>query len=100
MDYVGCIANASANLEIVLPGRERCEEAKKMHIDSPRVESQLNSLEGTARQFFNPNRPLEQMGDLEEAGKMVFKSKSHMTKQEKGAMANYVESQIHRLKNI
>jgi len=71
-----------------------------MHIESLGVDSQLNSAEGMARQFFDLNRAHEQMGDLEGARKMVFKSKKLYSKAGKGAMANYIEKQIHQLKNI
>jgi hypothetical protein len=53
-----------------------------------------------ARQFFNLNRAHEQMGDLEGAGKMVFRPKKLYGEAGKGAMAKYIHKQIHQLKNI
>jgi tetratricopeptide (TPR) repeat protein len=74
------------------------EEAEKMHRESLEVESQLNSLGGMARQYFNLGRVHEQMGDLEKARNMMFKSKKLYGEAGEEATAHYVEKQIHQLK--
>ncbi|GAI12518.1 unnamed protein product [marine sediment metagenome] len=97
MGYKSCMSKAYTGLGLTYLGLRKINEAKKMHKESLKIESELNSREGMARQHFNLGVLYNEQGDIKTAKESMAKAYILYQDIGKPEMAEYIQKRIEEL---